>query len=145
MSPETSKPDLFLSIFTSFKPLDCAFPDSSLAVTSTLGNIFLALKGSSQISTTAPSLLSTGRRSLFYSYLIQTSPAIFGELENIHDDKIPELMLFLFLHVCFVKDKLSFADANSLWSEDSSIGEIEFMGFQRICFDFLENVCPHLV
>lgn len=52
-----------------------------------------------------------------------------------------QLMYFLLLHSTFVKDKLALPTANSLWTNESGLGESEFMEFQAACVELLEWVC----
>jgi hypothetical protein len=52
-----------------------------------------------------------------------------------------QLMYFLLLHSTFVKDKLALPTANSLWTNESGLGESEFMEFQAVCVELLEWVC----
>ena len=114
-----------------------------MALTSTLGNIFLPLAASTDPKVISPSLVVNGRLCLFFSFLLETELGLIDDLEEADDrERLTDVMFFLFLHAAFAKDKLAVSYANSLWTSRSAVGETEFIRFQTLCFVFLERVRP---
>jgi hypothetical protein len=128
------------SVFTFQESLSYSFPDPSLALSSALGNLFLPFIYSSDNDKTSQS--RGGNFCLFFAALLKTNPYLIPTLEG-HEDVNPmaDLMYFLLLHSTFVKDKLALPSANDLWSQESAVGETEFMQFQADCVELLERVC----
>lgn len=138
--PESAQSQLLPLIFTLKEIPSCTFPDSSLALTSALGNIFLPISvcSSNTLSTNNfSSLPETGGFCLFYASILKTDPHLLSVLERV-SNHTNLLMHFLFLHSTLAKDKLALPTSNNLWSNDSGVGEVEFMEFQTACPDLLK-------
>lgn len=138
---EGAKSNILPSIF-SFEMPRCSFPDPSLALTITLGNIFLPfVAGASESQRITPLLTVNGRLCLFYMSLIETDTQLLDTLERSKESNIlNRLIHFLLLHSALVKDKLALPTANTLWIESSEIGESEFIQFQANCIDMINKV-----
>jgi hypothetical protein len=140
VSPE-EKPEFVSKIFSFEEPRSFSLPDPSLALTSSLGNVFLPFLAQSHnlSSDDQESLTANGILCLFFAAILIIHSDLISTLED-RSDKMVELLYFLFIHSTLAKDKLSLSTANSLWTSDSAVGESEFLQFQGQCMEILEKV-----
>ena len=130
-----------------------SWPDPSLALTSSLGGLFLPfLSSPSSANTAKSSLLETGHLALFFSMLLASEtqgpdvPSFLKLLEKIDLAHLVRVLYFMFEHWLLAKDKFSLSSANDLWASTSGLGESghlgerEYMRFQQPLWVILDKV-----
>lgn len=149
LGSDTVKSEFFGSLFSFDDKLQRSYPHPSLALTSALSNVFLPFiqrYAPSSDFNHAPLMTVNGRLSLFYANLLFNYPDIISVLEDKdNSDRMSELMYFLFLQSTLAKDKLALPSSNSLWDDNSGVGELEFMKLPSICVNILERVFAFLI
>jgi hypothetical protein len=128
------------TVFSFEQPSTLSFPDPSLALTSSLGFVFLPFLSQFEDSpTNVQQFTMSGTLCLYFAAILIAEPALISDLES-GDDIMKDLLYFLFLHSASAKDKLSLPRANDLWTFHSELGESEFLQFQTQCVEILERV-----
>jgi len=146
LTSENSLSKFVSEVFAIDKQPSYSFPDPSLALTSTLGGLFLPFLASSPNSKNSSSLLESGHYALFHSILLANDPPapdlppFLTLLEKTDKTQLVQVLYFIFQHLALAKDKLSLPTANDLWSSTSGIREQEYLGFTSPCWVILYKV-----
>jgi len=145
MCPASETTSMTTRLFTLDRVIVPSFPHPSLALTSTLGNIYLPflLQPPSAEPSTIPNADSRSRLCLILVGLLAQSPILSSELEQAGEKFKVDFLCTLFLHSAFAKDYLAYPAAMSNWSIFPGFNETDLLDFQSNCFSVLERVCFH--
>jgi hypothetical protein len=140
LSPEAEIAHMTGRLLTLDRVTVPAFPHPSLALTSTLGNIylpFLQVSSSNDIQP-IPNADSRSRLCVTFAALVNQSLTHTTELDG--DDFKITFLSTLFLHCAFAKDYLAYPAAMSTWSIFPGFSETELLDFQSNCIAVLDHV-----
>ena len=142
--PETELNDKIARLFTLTPVKIYNFPDSSLALTSSLGNIYLphlAATSSDKVQS-AVDVLAINRSWVHITLvrLLKESSFLIVAVQQLDTNFVNHFFAGLFLHCTFTKDLLANPKAMSNCLISVGFSETELLDFQSDCFALFNQV-----